>query len=470
MMSLFNILNVGASSLDAETQASSVTGENLSNVNNPAYARQRVDFTASTPLNTPVGQEGTGVTVTAIQQIRDALLDTQIQAEAGVTGSLNAQQSALQNAETALAEQITNTSTSGSDSSPNGLAADLSSLFNALQSLSTSPTDVSLRQGVIGAAQQVAKQLNQDASSLSSLGTTINSSIDSDVSGVNQDLSQIAALNAGIVQAQAIGGTANEMIDQREQALEDLASKVNFTTSNVGNGAVDVTIGGVQMVSNVTQTDSLATGFDPNTGLYRVKAQNAGTFLSLAGGSIEGDITVRDGALTQLSTSLDNLASQISSSFNSIYSAGFDSHGNTGQNFFSGTTAASLTVNSSLVADPTTFQASGAAGATGDNSVVVALAKLANTPLANLNGLTISGNYAQTVATLGTALSSVNVQVANNGAMTQMLTNQRQSVSGVNIDEEMTNLMQFQKAYEASAELISTINEMLQTVVNMKTS
>src|SRR5579863_3244785 len=146
MMSLFNILNLGAGSLDAETQAASVTGQNLSNVNNPAYARQRVDFTASTPMNTPVGQEGTGVTVTAIQQIRDALLDTQIQAEAGVTGSLSAQQTALQNAEAALAEQITNNSTSGSDSSPNGLAADLSNLFNSLQSLSTSPTDVSLRQ------------------------------------------------------------------------------------------------------------------------------------------------------------------------------------------------------------------------------------------------------------------------------------------------------------------------------------
>jgi flagellar hook-associated protein 1 FlgK len=470
MMSLFNILNLGAGSLDAETTASSVTGENLSNVNNPAYARQVVNLSASTPLNTPVGQEGTGVTVDSIQEIRDALLDGQIQAEAGVTGSLNAQQGALQNAEAALAEQLTNTSTSGSDSSPTGLAADLSNFFNALQSLSSSPTDVSLRQGVIGAAQQLTSQFNTVASSLSGLTTTINSSIDSDVSGANQDLSQIASLNAGIVQAQAIGGTANELIDQREQALEDLASKVNFTTTTQSNGAVDVTIGGVAMVSNITETDSLAAGYNPNTGRYTVKAQNANTYLNLAGGSIEGDITVRDGAIAQLQTGLDTLASQISTSVNSIYSAGFDLHGNTGQNFFTGNTAAGIGINSTLVADPTTFQASGTAGATGDNSVALALAQLANTPNANLNGQTINANYAATVANLGSALSSVNVQVTNNGAMTQMLSNQRQSVSGVNIDEEMTNLMQFQKAYEASAELITTINQMLQTVVNMKTT
>jgi flagellar hook-associated protein 1 len=469
MMNLFNILNLGAGSLDAETQATSVTGQNLANVSNPAYARQRVDFTASTPLNTPVGQEGTGVTVTAIQQIRDALLDTQIQSEAGVTGSLNTQQTALQTAEGALAEQISNTSTSGSDSSPNGLAADLSNLFNALQSLSTSPSDVSLRQGVIAAAQQVTTQFNQVASSLSNLTTTINSSIDSDVSSANQDLAQIASLNKQIVQAQNIGGTANELIDTREQVLEDLASKVNFTTSTEGDGAVDVTIGGIGMVTNITQVDSLTTGFDPNTGRYLVKEQNGGNFLSLAGGSLEGDTTVRDGALAQLQTGLDTLASQVASSFNSIYSAGYDLHGNTGADFFTGNTAATIGVNGTLVNDPTTFQASATAGGT-DNSIVVALAQLANAPNASLSNLTLGGNYSQIVGNLGNALSSVNAQVTNNGAMTQMLTNQRQSVSGVNIDAEMTNLMQYQQAYEASAELITTINQMLQTVVNMKST
>jgi flagellar hook-associated protein 1 FlgK len=470
MMSLFNILNIGSSSLDAQTTGTSVTGENLANVNNPAYARQQVQLAATNPLNTLIGQEGTGVSAVAITQVRDALLDGQIQAEAGVTGSLNSQQTILQDAEAALNEEVTNNSTSGADSSPNGIAAQLSDFFNSLQSLSSAPADVSQRQSVIGNAQQLATQLNQAASSIAGLAANIKTSIDTGVAGVNSDLAQIANLNKQIIQAQGINGTPNELLDQREQVMEDLATKVNFTTSNDGNGAVSVLIGGVPMVAGVNQIDSVAAAFSPVTGKYLVQDTDTGNFLTLAGGSIEGNITVRDGALQQLQTSLDTLSSQLVTSVNSVYSSGFDLNGNTGQNFFNGTNAATISVNSALLTDPTQFQASGTAGANGDNTVALALAQLNNTPISNLGGLTFTGNYASIVANLGTAAASVNNQIVNNGAMTQMLTNQRSSVSGVNIDEEMTNLMQYQKAYQASAELISTVNQMLQTVVNMKTT
>jgi flagellar hook-associated protein 1 FlgK len=158
------------------------------------------------------------------------------------------------------------------------------------------------------------------------------------------------------------------------------------------------------------------------------------------------------------------------SSVNSVYSTGYDLNGNTGQNFFTGADASSIGVNSALANDPSQFQASGTAGATGDNTVALALAQMANTSISGLNNQTFGDNYAATVANLGTALSSVNTQVTNNASVTQMLSNQYDSVSGVNVDEEMTNLLQYQKAYEASAELITTINQMLQTVVSMKTS
>jgi flagellar hook-associated protein 1 FlgK len=470
MMSLFNILNLGAGSLDAQTQATAVTGQNLANVNDPNYARQRVDMQPSTPMNTPVGQEGTGVQVVAIEQLRDALLDGQIQTESGVTGSLNAQQSALQNAEAALGEQITNTSTSGSDSSPTGLTADLSNFFNALQTLSTSPSSIPDRQAVIAAAQQLTTQFNQVSSGLTSLTATINSSMDSDVAAANQDLGQIASLNQQIVQAQAIGGSANDLIDERDKALSDLASKVNFTTSTQANGAVNVTIGGDIMVYGQTQSDSLMNHWDIFTGRYSVASTNTGNTLTIASGSLEGDITVRDGAIAQLQTGLDTVASQLISSVNSVYSTGYDLNGNTGQNFFTGTNASTIGVNSALLNDPSQFQASGTAGAAGDNTIARALAQLAGASISGLNNQTFSANYGTTVANLGSALSSVNTQITNNGTVTQMLNNQYDSISGVNVDEEMTNLLQYQKAYEASAELITTINQMLQTVVSMKTT
>jgi flagellar hook-associated protein 1 FlgK len=469
MVTLSNILNMGASALNAQTAGMDVTGENLANVNNTAYARQRVSLAESTPLNTTVGQEGTGVTVTGITQVRNALIDGQIQAEAGVSGSLNSQQLALQDAEAGLGEQITNSTSGTSNASPNGLTAALSNLFNSFQTLSTAPTSIPDRQGAIASAQQLAIQFNQVSSSLSSLTTNLNSSVQSDVNGSNQDLTQIANLNAQIVQAQDIGGSPNQLIDEREQTMEDLASKVNFTTSTQSNGAVNVTIGGVTMVSGVTQSDSLQTYTDTN-GNLQVQAQTAGTHLTLAGGSIEGSITARDGAVAQLQTSVNTLASQLITQVNSIYSGGYDLNGNSGQSLFTGANAANISVNATLVTNPSTFQASGLSGQTGDNTVALELAQLGNSSVAGLNNQTFSGSYSTVVATLGTALASVNSQVTNSGAVTQMLTNQRSSISGVNVDEEMTNLMMFQKAYEASAELISTVNQMMQTAVSMKTS
>ena len=161
------------------------------------------------------------------------------------------------------------------------------------------------------------------------------------------------------------------------------------------------------MVSGISQTDSLQ-AFDAGGGQFLVRAQTAGTTLTLTGGSIEGEITARDGALATLQTSVNTLASQLITQVNGIYSAGYDLNGNTGQDFFTGTDASTIGVNSAVVDDPSKFQAAGAAGAAGDNSVVLALSQLANNNISALGNQTFSQNYSQTVAGLGQSLSNVN--------------------------------------------------------------
>ncbi len=469
MLGLFGTLDLGARSLSAQQEGTSVAGQNLANVNNPGYARQQLIISASTPVQTPIGQEGTGVDATSITEARSSLLDSQITSESSVTGSLNTQQQALEDAEAYLNEQIQSGTT---DSSPSGLTADLSNLFNSFQSLSTDPSNLSERQSLVQNAQQLSSEFNQVSSQLGTVRDSLNTSIQNDVSGANQDITQIAALNQQIVQAQAGGGTANDLVDEREQTIEDLASKVNITTAAQSNGAVNISIGGVNMVSGVsgqTVADSLET-YDAGGGQLLIKAQNAGTPLTLTGGSIQGSIDTRDGALASLQTSVNTLASQLITQVNGVYSSGYDLNGNTGANFFTGTDASDIGVNGALVTDPSQVQAAGVAGDAGNNSVAVAVAQLAVSNVSGLNNQTFSQNWAQTVGNFGDALSSVNEQVTNSASVTQMLTNQRASVSGVSIDDEMTSIMQYQKAYEASAELISTVNQMLQTVVNMKTT
>jgi flagellar hook-associated protein 1 FlgK len=466
MVGLFGTLNIGKDGLVVSQQQASVAGQNLANVNNPAYARQTVNVAASTPLQSPVGDEGTGVTTLSITEARSSLLDGQIQSEGSVSGSLTAQQNALENAQAELGEQLSSTGSS-TDTSSTGLTADIANLFTSFQSLTTSPANLSDRKAAVQSAQDLATEFNTVSSGLASVQSSLNSSIQNDVTAANQDLSDIATLNAQIVQATAGGGTANDLVDMREQKLEDLAGKVNFTSATQANGAVNISIGGVTMVSAGTTPDSLQ-AFDPGNGNLQVRAQTAGATLSLTSGSIEGEMTTRDGALATLQTSVNNLASQLITQVNSVYSQGVDLNGNSGQNFFTGTDASDIGVNSTL-ADPSTFQAAGVAGAAGNNAVVLQLAQLANQPIAGLNNQTFSQSYAQTVGALGSALSSVNDQATNSTAVSQMLSNQRDSLGGVSTDEEMTNLVQFQKAYQASAELISTINQMLETLITMKT-
>ncbi len=461
---------MGAHSLAAQQMGTEVTGQNLANVNNPAYARQRLNLQTATDLPTPIGQEGTGVTAVSIQQVRDSMLDSQIASEISTSSSLNAQQLALQDAEAGLGEQISSNSSGGTTnvSSPDGIEQGLSDLFSSFQTLSTNPSSMAQRQTLVQTAQQLTTQFNNVSTGLTNIRNGLNQSMQADVGSANQDLTDIASLNKQIVLAQVSGGTPNDLIDLRQQKLEDLSKYANVSTAAQPNGSVNVSISGVTMVSGITQTDSLQ-AFDAGGGQFLVRAATAGTTLALTGGSIEGDINVRDGALATLQSNVDTLASQLITQVNGVYSAGFDLNGNTGQDLFTGTDAATIGVNSAVMNDPSTFQAAGVAGAPGDNSVVFALGQLANNNVAALGNQTFNQNYSQVVAGLGQSLSNVNDQVSNSSTVTQMLNTQRSSVSGVSLDEEMTNLMQYQQAYAASAQLITTINEMLQTVNAMKT-
>jgi len=470
---------MGGQSLSVQQEATAIAGQNLANVNNPAYADEQLVVQEATPLETLTGEEGTGVDAVSITSMRDAFLDAQIAAEGSVTGSLTSQQSALQEAEAYLDEELSGTSNSSDSaaSSSNGLTADLSNLFSSLQTLTTDPGNISDRQTVIQSAQQLTEQFNQVSSGLNTVTSNLNSSIQSGVTSANQDLSQIASLNQQIMEAQDSGGTADQLADEREQIIENLSGYVNLTTSAQSDGAVNVSIGGVTMVSGDTALANLQT-YTNASGNLMVLARETTTGLeyglTLSGGSIEGSITARDGTVATLQSSLNALASQLIFSFNQVYSGGYDLNGNNLQTyFFTGSGAGSIGVNSTVVNDPRTFQAAAGPGDPGDNTVALALANLADEPITNattgFNNQTLSQYYSQAVGTFGSSLQSVNEQLANSTSVAQMLTTQRDSASGVDTDTEMTNLLQFQKAYEASAELVTTVNEMLETLVTMKT-
>ncbi|HWQ92200.1 MAG TPA: flagellar hook-associated protein FlgK [Clostridia bacterium] len=474
MLGLFGTLNLATRALQVQQTGVEIAGQNLANINNTAYARQRVELQTSLAVMTPIGPQGTGVQLTAIQQIRDALLDDHICDETSVGGYWEAQRGGLESAQTALGEfldqnasSIDSAATAGSAAAAQGLATQISQLFNMFQSVATSPTSLSQRQTLINQAQTLAEAFNQVSTRLEAVNDNLDRRIGVDVESANQLLVDIADLNKEIMDAEAPGGGAsNDLRDSRQQKLEALAQLADFELGTAADGSLTLQIGGRIVVSGRNVLETLETG-DDGTGKMQVRFSSDHAAAFLTGGSIRGTMAARDGALAKLRSGLDTLAAEMISAVNAVYRTGFDLNGSTGADLFTGLDAATIGVSAALLADPGLLQVSGLAGTIGDNQVALALARMGTTRQAGLGDKTFNETYGLLVTNLGNALSSANDQVANHALVGELLLSRRDSVSGVSMEEEMTSLISFQKAYQASARVVSTIDEMLDELLNM---
>jgi flagellar hook-associated protein 1 len=477
MLGLFGSLSMANRSLQTQRNGTEVAGHNLANVNTPGYSRQRVAIETSPtiPSDIGMGPQGTGADAVGIYQLRDALIDRQIVNETSVRGAYESRQRALQFGQAALGQQIDRQATGAEGSAAasgvggqHGIAEDLSDLFNAMQSLSTNPTSVPERQVLLIKAQDLATQFNQTSGRLDDLRASLSDSLASDVDLANTALKDIAKLNGQIIAAEiGTSAKANDLREIRQKRIEDLAKLVHVDTTTNANGGVDIAIDGVTLVTGPNVEDTLET-YDAGGGQFLVRTVTGGAALNLTGGSMQGTIDARDTDLAAMQAQIDTLAGTLISEVNMVHASGFGLGGTTGADFFTGADASDIAVNTALVNDPSMIQASGVSGAVGDNTVAVRLAQLVDKKHAGLGNQTFLDSYGQTVATLGQSLNSTNTQLSNQEIVESMLLRQRDSVSGVSLDEEMTDLIKFQRGFEASAKLITTIDEMLQTVLSLK--
>ena len=190
--------------------------------------------------------------------------------------------------------------------------------------------------------------------------------------------------------------------------------------------------------------------------------------MSVTGGKIKGLIDARDDTIYVLLDEVDKVASNLITEVNTTHAAGYDLSGNSSLNFFTGTGASSIAVNTTLISDPRRIQASAFADEPGDNTVAKQIAGLAEKAITALNNVTFGENYSNAVAQFGQAIANTETQLEAQQAVERLLLKQRDSISGVSIDEEVTNMMIYQRAFQASSRLISTIDTLLADVLNMK--
>jgi flagellar hook-associated protein 1 len=420
-------LQTALSGLMAEQQAIDIAGHNIANANTEGYTRESVEFGSNTPIEIAAlsevtgkgAQLGTGVSVEAITRIRNAYLDSQYRT----------QNSALSGAST-TAEELHQAQAAFNEPSSTGIASQLSEFWTAWNTLATYPTNIAAKSEVVTAGERLADGLHEVAGQLEAIAAQAGEQLTT-LTGPSGEVSdyatQIAQLNGQIRLAEEAGQQPNDMLDRRDLLLDKLSSLAQITVTTQANGTDTVTLGGA--------TKPLVEGTTVNW---------PQTLTAAAGGKIGAllNLTSPTGALASFQASLNNVAATLTSSVNAIAPAPF----------FSGTTAATLTV----LLKPSEVRA-GSSLEVGANDVAQAIAAL--------RGGEAEQGYATLVEQVGSAVKSADGEKTNMQTTLTAISDQRQSVSSVSLDEEMTNLMSYQRGYQASARTLTTMDEMLETLI-----
>jgi flagellar hook-associated protein 1 len=457
MSSLFGTLSIATGALGAEQGAMDATTNNVANVNTPDYCRQQPVLAENDAIQVNGLSYGTGVSLEKLQSLRDPVLQLRIQEETQQQGQLNAFLTAMQQAQT----QFT---TSTSD-----IGTEMNNFFSSLNQLSTDPTNLSLRQNVLTAAGDMTLAFNNAAQNLQQQRSSLDLNVTQDVQQINVLTSQIATLNNQISQLQGTNQDASSLLDQRDVLTGRLSGLIDVSQIQEDNSIALTTSNGTPLVVG-GQSFALSTQVNA-AGLHDIYSQGNDISTDLTSGALAGLVQARDQTIPGLQSNLDTLAAGLSNSLNAAntggYSqngnpyGGFDLNGNPGGNLFvappaSGSGAAAAMAVA--ITDPKLIAASSDPNSPGSNGNLAVLTAVQNNPL--IDGQTPTNSYSNIVFNVGNDVSNSSAQLSASQAILSQLQDQRATISGVSLNEEAANMVQFQNAFDAAAQVVTTINDM----------
>jgi len=453
MSSLSSSLAIASQALQAQELEIQVTNNNIANVNTAGYTRETVNLAEADPTQAGSLSVGNGVEIQGIQSVRDELLSLRIQQQTSQQSSAEAQVNAL----TQIESLFPTTGTS--------LSSSLTSFFSSLSALSANPTNAADRQTAIESAQTVVNQFNSISQGLTGPTSTLDTTVKTDVAQVNQLSAQAASLNLELVQQQAAGQNTGTISDQLNQVETQLAGLTNISVTHNGQGDSIITGSGTPLVLG-TQSYALSTQTGSDGHQQVLDSNGADITSSITSGDIGGTLQVRDTQIPAILNSLDTLANQFATSFNAAQAQGYDQNGAVGAALFTipGTVAGSAAGIALATNDPTKIAAS-SDGSSGSNGNVANLTAIQNTVPAS--GQSVTTQSSNLVYQVGSLTANATSQSTSLGQSITALTNQQGSISGVSIDQESANLIQYQQAYEAAAKVVNTIQSLFETTINM---
>lgn len=510
---LFGIYNAQRS-LSLNQAVIDLINNNIANINTPGYSKQRAEISQLTSGNTSTipqnaVQDSMGAVIDAITRNRDTFLDNYYRDES--TG-LYYYDELSENA--GLIEDITN------ELDTTGINSSLDEFYNSLSQLSSDSSDFVMRNNVVQKAVGLTTKFNSTYTQLESLRTSLvgdytrpetltSSKIKVFSDDLNTKLGSLADLNESIILSTAQGTSPNYLLDQRDKLLDEIARYIPVEITNQSNGSVTVSLENTLLVSGQTQTGyfSVTSGDIDNPAILQIENESGGVLVSDAyslvssgkmgavlemGGSASGKLTVKS-----VMDDLDTLAYEFATSFNAIQTTGqymvenpvgsgtyelTDGAPAGPPNFFaddavagtmpaaSGGFAGLITINDDIVNDPYQIAAADAASGTeetGDGANALRMFQLRNTAIAGLGGATAEQYIINTVSDIGSKASIIenNYDIKDN--ITKQLEKKREALIGVNLDEEMTDLIRFQRSYEASARVFKAVDDNIKTILAM---
>ena len=463
-MNTGGLLNIARSGMAASQAQIAATAQNVTNAQTPGYSRQRVTLTPGIPLHLPQGTFGTGVLVYSVDRMRNEMMDTSYRRDTGAASFNEERRDALASVESVMGEP-----------SDSGLASSFAQLWSAFSDLSTNPTSSAARGVVRQRASQVASQLNQFGNQIADAQVVSRTRLLESADRVNALASQVADINARIVEAEAAGKQSPDMRDQRDMKIDELASLIGATSYPQADGSVNVNIGGDSLVdgANFKKVRIQATLGDPTKLGVAIGETVAGgapiETMYQVGGQMAGTLNAYNTIFPSSLTTLDGVAAALITATNSAHRAGFVGATPAGDFFDpTRTTARTIALDTGILSNVSNIAASGISGEPGDNSVAIAMSQLRDTAVA-INGqmASISEGYRTVVASIATSVNAAQGSATAARTLATQSDTRRESVKGVSIDEEMVNLMKYQQSYAAAARLVTVVDEISNTLINL---
>lgn len=454
----FSPFEIGRRALNAQQYGITVTGQNIANVNTPGYSRQRVVLAEAAPDNYSRYSVGTGVNISQVQGFRDRFVESRLQTETGIAGRLSARRDVLATVETSL--QGTETG---------GLQNAINNFFGSFRDLDANPNSVPLRSiiGQKGAALAGAFQTTR--SRLDDIRQGTDEQIRTTVDTVNELTEKVAKLNDQIAIADGIGANGSGLRDQRGELVNQIAELTGARTTENSDGTISLTIGEGRSLLSGNHVAKLEAGSTPPLGLATITLDGEPALFD------EGTILGLQEAITETTSqidSLDGLAAQVVARVNTLHGSGTDLDGNTGGNFFDASvpvTAANIKVDAAVIGNPRLVVASALPQPGQNGTIAGEIAGLLtdqNTTVGARTG-SFSSIFGSMLSQAGEQVNSASNDLETQGYIIAQVTAQREAISGVSLDEEAINLMQYQKAFEAAARFLKVADEMTDTILSL---